>query len=71
MIHKLGVKIKSCKRYVDDVFVPSNVEHIDRIPVISNSICPSIQFTIEIESNCRLSFLDISSVNSETLLLRN
>lgn len=47
------------RRYVDDVFIISKIEHHDLILNTANSICPAIQFTSEVEEDHKISFLDI------------
>ena len=55
------LKNKICfwKRYVDDVFIINSEPHINVILHYSNSLCQSIQVTLEIEENSKLSFLAI------------
>lgn len=47
-------------RYVDDVLClwPTNVNLDEFLPRL-NSLVPSIEFTVEIEENCTLAFLDV------------
>ena len=47
------------KRYVDDTFTALPASIVDRFHKHLNSIEPSIQFTVEIEENGRLPFLDV------------
>ncbi len=49
-------------RYVDDTFTlwPHNQDSLDEFLHHLNSICPTIQFTMETESNNQLPFLDIT-----------
>lgn len=54
IIHKLSHTLKIWRRYVHDVFVVPETENLPTILDIANSICPSIQFIIEYESNCRI-----------------
>lgn len=56
--HKLGVMLKFWSMYVD-IFIVSRNEDLYETLAIANSICPSIHFTIEKETNYQLSFLNI------------
>ena len=46
------------KRYVDDTFCIMEKRHVKAFLVHLNSLRPSIQFTMEMEENNSLSFLD-------------
>ena len=46
------------KRYVHDCLASIQSEHVDRMLEVFNSFHPRIQFTIEMEENSRLKFLD-------------
>ncbi|UYV74794.1 hypothetical protein LAZ67_12001008 [Cordylochernes scorpioides] len=46
-------------RYIDDIFCIVKTESLDSIHTKLNSLFPDIQFTVEIENNCSLAFLDI------------
>lgn len=58
IIQILKNKLKFWRRYVDDVFIVSEPEALNKILSTDNSICTSMQFTIEYEKNC-LPFLNI------------
>ena len=47
------------KRYVDDIFIKTTQNYIDEILDTANNLYPSIQFTIKIEMNNKLPFLNI------------
>ena len=49
------------RRYVDDTFViwSHGKTALDEFMRFMNSLCPSIQFTVEKETNGQLSFLDV------------
>ncbi|XP_045492134.1 uncharacterized protein LOC123691667 [Colias croceus] len=53
------VKPRLYKRYVDDTFTILPTEHIPAFLEHLNSIHKNIQFTMELETNNRLAFLDI------------
>ena len=53
------------KRYVDDTFTALPASVIDRFHKHLNSIEPSIQFTVEIEENGRLPFLDVLVIRND------
>ena len=46
-------------RYVDDIFCFIKVSVIDDFLHHINGISPTIKFTVEIEENCSLAFLDV------------
>ena len=46
------------KRYVDDVCTALKIQHIPEFTQHLNFLEPTIQFTVEIDSNCELPFLD-------------
>lgn len=56
IIQKLNIILKFWRKYVDILFLVSRNENLTEILAITNSICPSIQFTIEKDTNYRLSF---------------
>lgn len=58
IIKILKNKLKFWRRCVDDVFFVSEPEALNEILSIGNSICTSMQFTIEYEKNC-LPFFNI------------
>ena len=47
------------RRYVDDIFLIVDKSDVDLIFSFSNQLIGHIQFTLELESNNSLSFLDI------------
>ena len=53
------------KRYIDDTFTALPASVIDRFHKHLNSIEPSIQFTVEIEENGRLPFLDVLVIRND------
>ena len=55
----LEIKIYFWKRYVDDIFIITFELHVNDILKYANSLCQSIQLSLEIEENNRLPFLDI------------
>ena len=48
-------------RYVDDIFIifKGNQQELDKLLALANSILPSIKFTIELEIDNKLPFLDV------------
>ena len=54
------------KRYVDDVCTALQKSHVEEFKDHLNTIEPTIQFTVELESNGKLSFLDTDSVQLRT-----
>lgn len=60
IIQKSGLAVKYWKRYVDNVFSVARDKPICKILEPTNTVVgPSIKFTIELEANCQLPFLDI------------
>jgi hypothetical protein len=58
-------------RYVDDTFVvwPHSPEQLQNFPSHNNSLRPSIiQFTVEIDSNSVIPFLDVLVIRKEMTL---
>ena len=47
------------KRYVDDTFCVIEREHVDLFLEHVNSLCPTIQFTMKLEKEWTIPFLDI------------
>ena len=47
-------------RYIDDILClwPSNIDHAQFLTQL-NSLVPSIKFSVELENNCKLPFLDV------------
>ena len=59
-------------RYVDDIFCVIKVSFIDDFLHHINGILPTIKFTVEIEENCSLAFLDVKvSRNLDNTLWTN
>ena len=57
-LHKLGVN--TWLRFVDDTFVTvGNIDQVKTILDYLNSLHDKIKFTFEVESDNRLSFLDV------------
>ena len=56
------------RRYVDDTFViwSHGEAALDEFMRFMNSLCPSIQFTVEKETNGQLSFLDVGVSRNDT-----
>lgn len=50
---------KTWHRYVDDILAIVETSKIDDTLQFLNSMCPNIRFTVEIENNHRLPFLDL------------
>lgn len=59
----LNFELKSCAKYVDDLFLIIPKHRIQETLNIFNSIHPKIQFTHEIERNKTLPFLDVSVIH--------
>jgi hypothetical protein len=57
-------------RYVDDTFVvwPHDPEHLQNFLSHLNCLRPAIQFTMEIESDSAIPFLDVLVIRKETTL---
>ena len=55
----LDKQIHFWKRYVDDIFRITSQSDINIILGYAKPLCPPIQFTLEIEENHKLPFLDI------------
>ena len=53
------------KRYVDDVYLIVHKNDINGIHQFFNSLCPDIQFTLEVENDGILNFLDMSVVRKD------
>lgn len=51
--------------YVDDIILTAPVENINKILNISNSYYERLQFTMEVDSERRLSFLDILIIEDQ------
>jgi hypothetical protein len=60
-------------RYVDDTFVvwPHGPSRLQDFISHLNSLSPSIQFTIEMESDSAIAFLDVQVIRKETTLATN
>uniref|UniRef100_A0A1B6D9B7 Reverse transcriptase domain-containing protein n=1 Tax=Clastoptera arizonana TaxID=38151 RepID=A0A1B6D9B7_9HEMI len=60
-INSFELKPKTFLRYVDDTFViwPLGVDNINRFLAHLNFVHPSIQYTMEVENNNTLPFLDV------------
>lgn len=58
-LEKRGLLPRVWWRYVDDVFAVIKVNEAESILSVLNSQYPSIKFTIEIEKDGRLPFLDV------------
>jgi hypothetical protein len=60
-------------RCVDDTFVvwPHGSQRLQNFPSHLNSLRPSIQFTLEIESDSAIAFLDVVVIREETILATN
>ena len=48
------------KRYVDDTIAYVDLQHLERIVNTLNSFDRNIQFTYEMEKDCKISFLDVA-----------
>ena len=71
LLGNAAIKPKYWRRYVDDTFIvwPHGLETIEQFLQYLNSASPSIQFTVELEREGRLPFLDVEVVRSETGIL--
>ena len=55
------------RRYVEDTFVLfKNIEHAEEFKTYINSCHPSINFTMDKEQDCKLSFLDVNIERTST-----
>ncbi|VDP82091.1 unnamed protein product [Echinostoma caproni] len=53
-------------RYMDDIFCVTNREHnIQQILKLFNEAHPSLEFTVEVEANNNLAFLDVAVSRKE------
>ena len=59
LIPALANKLKDWRRYVDDTICYKKAESIDYVFSILNNFHKKIQFTVEVEKEGRISFLDI------------
>jgi len=59
-LEKINLNLPFYYRYVDDIIMAAPIEHILNIQKIFNSFHNRIQFTIELENNRKISFLDLS-----------
>lgn len=64
-IKLLSYTPKVITKYVDETFLIIPREHVDETLNVFNSIWPSIQFTIELEVNRSLPYLDVKITHSE------
>jgi hypothetical protein len=64
-IRILGTECKLWKRFVDDVLAILRKQSYDRILKMINSIEPAIQFTVEVEKDSMLPFLDLKIMKNE------
>ncbi|XP_055604770.1 uncharacterized protein LOC129753003 [Uranotaenia lowii] len=55
----LDFQIPVLRKYVDDLLLALPREHVEKVREKFNQYHPKIQFTVEIESNCRLPYLDL------------
>ncbi|XP_053687290.1 uncharacterized protein LOC128736823 [Sabethes cyaneus] len=67
-LNHAGVSIKVYRRYVDDCFLVGKEQEIEIVQETFNSICNSLQFTVEKEENASLRFLDIEIMRVEKRL---
>ena len=63
--------IKFYNRYVDDIFCVIPFSKIDETLDIFNSYDPNLQFTIELEQNKTINFLDVTIINDNSVILTN
>lgn len=68
-LSKLSFQVPFFKRFVDDIVtcVPQN--EIDTILNIFNSFHPKLQFTVEMEDNCKIPFLDILLIREQNVII--
>ena len=57
------------KRYVDDICTALQKSHVEEFKDHLNTIEPTIQFTVELESNGKLSFLDTEILHNDNGVL--
>lgn len=63
-LNSLNFKLKSCVKYVDDLFLVIPKKRLQETINIFNSINPKIQFTHEMEQNNILPFLDVLVIHN-------
>ena len=69
-LNSIGMDLKFYFRYVDDILLVSPKNQVDKILDTFNGINDRLQFTMEIEKDRNISFLDISiGVHNDTLIL--
>lgn len=69
-INKLPFKLPFFKRYVDDIVTCVPANQVDILLNTFNSYHPRLQFTIELEHNNAISFLDVLIIRSQENVIR-
>uniref|UniRef100_A0A8D8LXS3 GIY-YIG domain-containing protein n=1 Tax=Cacopsylla melanoneura TaxID=428564 RepID=A0A8D8LXS3_9HEMI len=64
ILPQLNDSVQFCVKYVDDTFLSVDENKIDFVLNTFNSYHPEIQFTLEVENNCCLPFLDVSVIKN-------
>lgn len=59
-LHKINVCLPLYYRYVDDVLLAAPKDDVNRIVIIFNSFHERTNFTLEVEEDHSISFLDLS-----------
>jgi len=70
-LEKLNINISVYYRYVDDILMVAPREYIDLIIQTFNSYSPRLKFTLEIEKNRSINFLDTSITVVDDRLICN
>lgn len=69
-IESLDFPVEIIRKYVDDLFLALPANKIDYVQGIFNQQNEHIQFTVEVEQNCRLPFLDMTLIRREDQTIR-
>lgn len=69
-LEAVNFPIPHIKKYVDDMFLSLPADKIDYVKEVFNSQDNNIQFTVEVEQNRRLPFLDMTLVRQEDQTVR-
>ena len=59
LIPKLDKEVKLWRRFVDDTICFAKIDSLNYILLTINSFCKNIKFTMEIEQNSTIPFLDV------------
>ena len=69
-LESIEFPIPHVKKYVDDLFLSLPADKIDYVKQVFNNQDSNIQFTVEVEQNHRLPFLDMTLVRQEDQTVR-